>query len=89
MADSLVTPSQEFFISSHRARKVWEVSSSAHLTPLEVTYIMRSLVGILKVFSERSLHVKPGLDGIFCQVIDPLPRYAGEHQGQIADNNIG
>jgi hypothetical protein len=29
MADSSVTPSQEFFISSHCARKVWEVSSSA------------------------------------------------------------
>jgi hypothetical protein len=29
MADSSVTPSQEFFISSHHARKVWEVSSLA------------------------------------------------------------
>jgi hypothetical protein len=58
-------------------------------TPLEVTYIVRSLVGTLKVFSERSMHVKTGLDGIFCQVIDPLPRCARKHQGQIADNNIG
>jgi hypothetical protein len=46
-------------------------------TPLEVTYIVRSLVGTLEVFSKRSLHVKLGLDGIFRQVIDPLPRYAG------------
>jgi hypothetical protein len=45
-------------------------------TPLEVTYIVRSLVGTFEGFSERSLHVKPGLDGIFRQVIDPLPRYA-------------
>jgi hypothetical protein len=46
-------------------------------TPLEVTYVVRSLVGTLEVFSERSLHIKLGLDGIFCQVIDPLPRCAG------------
>jgi hypothetical protein len=59
------------------------------LTPLEVTYIVRSFVGTLEVFSERSLHVKPGLDGIFRQVVDTLPRYARKHQGQIADNNIG
>jgi hypothetical protein len=58
-------------------------------TPLEVTYIVRSLVGTLEVFSERNLYVKPGLDGIFCQVIDPLPRCARQHQGQIADNNVG
>jgi hypothetical protein len=45
--------------------------------PLEVTYVVRSLVGTLEVFGERSLHVKPCLDGIFCQVIYPLPRYAG------------
>jgi hypothetical protein len=38
---------------------------------------------------ERSLHVEPGLDGIFCQVVDPLPRCAGQHQGQIVDSNIG
>jgi hypothetical protein len=56
---------------------------------LEVTYIVMSLVGTLKVFSERSLHVKPGLDGIFRQVVDPLPRCVGQHQGQIADSNIG
>jgi hypothetical protein len=56
---------------------------------MEVTYIVRSLVGTLKVFSERSLHVKPGLDGIFRQVVDPLLRCARKHQGQIADNNIG
>jgi hypothetical protein len=58
-------------------------------TPLEVTYVVRSLVGTLEVFSEHSLHVKPGLDGIFRQVVDPLPRCAGQHQGQIADSNIG
>jgi hypothetical protein len=58
-------------------------------TSLEVTYIVRSLVGTLEVFSERSLHVKPGLDGIFRQVNDPLPRCAEKHQGQIADSNIG
>jgi hypothetical protein len=45
-------------------------------TPLEVPYIVRSLIGTLEVFSERSLHVKPGLDGIFRQVIDPLSRCA-------------
>jgi hypothetical protein len=45
--------------------------------PLEVTNIMGSLVSTLKVFGERSLHIEPGLDGIFCQVIDPLPRCAG------------
>jgi hypothetical protein len=56
---------------------------------LEVTYIVRSLVGTLEVFSERNLHVKPGLDGIFRQVIEPLPRGARQHQGQIADSNIG
>jgi hypothetical protein len=50
------------------------VSPSA---PLEVTNIMGSLVGTLKVFDERSLHIEPGLDGIFCQVIDPLLRCAG------------
>jgi hypothetical protein len=46
-------------------------------TSLEVTYIVRSLVGTLEVFSERSLHVEPSLDGIFRQVIDPLPCCAG------------
>jgi hypothetical protein len=46
-------------------------------TPLEVTYIVTSFVGTLEVFSKCSLHVKPGLDGIFRQVIDPLPRCAG------------
>jgi hypothetical protein len=46
-------------------------------TPLEVTYIVRLLVGTLKVFSECSLHVEPSLDGIFCQVIDPLPCCVG------------
>jgi hypothetical protein len=56
---------------------------------LEVTYIMRSLVGTLEVFSERSLHIEPGLDGIFRLVVDPLSRCARQHQGQIADNNIG
>jgi hypothetical protein len=58
-------------------------------TPLEVTYIVRSLVDTLEVFSEHSLHVKPGLDVIFCQVVDPLPRCARQHQGQIADSNVG
>jgi hypothetical protein len=57
--------------------------------PLEVTYIVRSLVGTLEVFSKRRLHVKPGLDGIFCQVVDSLPCCAAKHQGQIADSNIG
>jgi hypothetical protein len=59
------------------------------LTPLEITYIVRSLVGTLKVFSKHSLHVEPGLDGIFCQVIDPMPCYAGKHQVQVVDNNVG
>jgi hypothetical protein len=45
--------------------------------PLEVTDIVRSLVGTLKVFSKRNLHIKPGLDGIFRQVIDPLSHCAG------------
>jgi hypothetical protein len=45
-------------------------------TSLVVTYIVRSLVGTLEVFSKSSLHVKLGLDGIFCQVSDPLPCYA-------------
>jgi hypothetical protein len=45
--------------------------------PLEVTNVMGSLVSPLKVFGERSLHIKPGLDGVFRQVIDPLPRSAG------------
>jgi hypothetical protein len=47
------------------------------LAPLEVSDVVRSLVGTLKVFSERNLHVKPDLDGIFRQVIDSLPRCAG------------
>jgi hypothetical protein len=46
-------------------------------TPLEVTYIVRSLVGTLEVLSKHSLHVEPGLDEIFRQVIDPLPCCAG------------
>jgi hypothetical protein len=50
------------------------VGSSA---PLEVTNVMGSLVSPLKIFGECSLHVEPGLDGVFCQVIDPLPRNAG------------
>jgi hypothetical protein len=29
------------------------------------------------------------LDGIFRQIVDPLPCYAGKHRGQIVDNNIG
>jgi hypothetical protein len=45
--------------------------------PLEVSDVVRSLVGALQVFNERNLHVEPGLDGVFGQVIDPLPRYAG------------
>jgi hypothetical protein len=49
------------------------VSPSA---PLEVTNIMGSLVSTLEVFGERSLHIKPGLDEIFCQVVDPLLRCA-------------
>jgi hypothetical protein len=44
---------------------------------LEVTDVVRLLVGTLKVFSKRNLHMKPGLDGIFRQVIDPLSRCAG------------
>jgi hypothetical protein len=62
------------------------VGSSA---PLEVTNVMGSLVSPLKVFGERSLHIKLGLDGVFRQVVDPLPRSARKHQGQIADSNIG
>jgi hypothetical protein len=45
--------------------------------PLEVSDIVRLLVGTLEDFSERNLHVEPGLDGIFCQVVDPLSRHAG------------
>jgi hypothetical protein len=45
--------------------------------PLEVSDVVRSLIGALKVFSERNLHVKPGLDGILRQVVDPLSRRAG------------
>jgi hypothetical protein len=45
--------------------------------PLEVTNVMGSLVSPLEIFGERSLHIEPGLDGIFCQVVDPLPRSAG------------
>jgi hypothetical protein len=45
--------------------------------PLEVSDVVRSLVCALKVFNERNLHVKPGLDEICRQVIDPLPRHAG------------
>jgi hypothetical protein len=44
--------------------------------PLEVTNVVGSLVSPLKVFGERSLHIEPGLDGVFCQVIDPLPHSA-------------
>jgi hypothetical protein len=29
------------------------------------------------------------LDGIFRQVVDPQPRFAEKHQGQLADINIG
>jgi hypothetical protein len=76
MADASVTPSQEFFISSHHARKVQEVSSSYPPAPLEVSDVVRSLIGALKVFSEHNLHIKPGLDGIFNQFIDPLPHRA-------------
>jgi hypothetical protein len=45
--------------------------------PLEVTNVMGSLVSPFKVFGEHSLHIEPGLDGVFRQVIDPLPRSAG------------
>jgi hypothetical protein len=45
--------------------------------PLEVTNVMGSLVRPLEVFGERSLHIELGLDGVFCQVIDPLPCSAG------------
>jgi hypothetical protein len=45
--------------------------------PLEVTNVMGSLVSPLEIFGERSLHIKPGLDGVFRQVVDPLPRSAG------------
>jgi hypothetical protein len=44
--------------------------------PLEVTNVMGSLVSPLEIFGERSLHIEPGLDGIFYQVVDPLPRSA-------------
>jgi hypothetical protein len=86
MADSSVTPSQEFQPTCEESLGGLVICSP---TPLEVTYVVRSLVGTLEVFSEHSLHIKPGLDGIFRQVIDPLPRRAGQHQGQIADSNIG
>jgi hypothetical protein len=45
--------------------------------PLEIANVMGSFVSPLKVFGERSLHIEPGLDGFFHQVIDPLPRSAG------------
>jgi hypothetical protein len=45
--------------------------------PLEVTNVMGSLVSPLEIFGERSLHIEPGLDRVFCQVVDPLPRSAG------------
>jgi hypothetical protein len=45
--------------------------------PLEVTNVMGSLVSPLEIFGERSLHIAPGLDGVFYQVVDPLPRSAG------------
>jgi hypothetical protein len=45
--------------------------------PLEVTNVMGSLVSPLEVISECSLHIKPGSDGVFRQVVDPLPRSAG------------
>jgi hypothetical protein len=45
--------------------------------PLEVTNVMGSLVSPLEIFGECSLHIEPSLDGVFCQVIDPLPRSAG------------
>jgi hypothetical protein len=44
--------------------------------PLEVSDIVRSLVDTLKVLGERNLNVEPCLDGVFCQVIDPLPHGA-------------
>jgi hypothetical protein len=46
------------------------------LAPLEITDIMRSLISTLKAFGKRSLLIEPGLDGIFRQVVDPLPRCA-------------
>jgi hypothetical protein len=45
--------------------------------PLEVTNVMGSLVCPLEIFGEHRLHIEPGLDGVFCQVIDPLPRSDG------------
>jgi hypothetical protein len=45
--------------------------------PLEIANVMGSLVSPLKVFGEHGLHIEPGLDGVFCQVIAPLPRSAG------------
>ena len=49
------------------------VRSSA---PLKVTNVVGSLVSPLEILGERSLHIEPGLDGVFCQVVDPLPRSA-------------
>jgi hypothetical protein len=44
---------------------------------LEVSNVVRSLIGALKVFSERNLHVEPCLDGVLRQVIvDSLPHGA-------------
>jgi hypothetical protein len=75
MADSSVTPSQVLHIQPMCKESLGGLIVCSP-TLLEVTYIVRSLVGTLKVFSEHNLHVKPGLNGIFHQVIDPLPRCA-------------
>jgi hypothetical protein len=45
-------------------------------TALEVSNVVRSFVGALKIFGEHNLLVKPGLDGVLCQVIETLPRHA-------------
>jgi hypothetical protein len=76
MADLSMSPSQEFFISSHRARKSLGGLIVCPLAPLEVSDVVRLLVDSLEVFIERNLHIEPGLDGVFSQVIDPLPRRA-------------
>jgi hypothetical protein len=43
---------------------------------LEVSNVVRLLVGALEIFGEHNLHVKPGLDGVLCQVVETLPRHA-------------
>ena len=57
-------------------------------TPLQVTYSVGTLVCSLKVFCERNFQVEPVLDGLFRQVIEPLPRGSREDKWEVPDHNI-